>query len=125
MYENHVNKPLRARRCKPLNRIKIKKIIKKCTVYYKYDVIFIFLLGDQMVICAAINTAVHTVMYSYYFLSAMGPQMQKYLWWKKYLTRMQIVSKNKILSIFLYYNEHRRIDNRAMLIIIDLFRFNF
>jgi len=32
-------------------------------------------------------------MYSYYFLAALGPEMQKYLWWKKYLTRLQIVSK--------------------------------
>jgi len=29
-------------------------------------------------------------MYSYYFLSAFGPQMQKFLWWKKYLTQLQI-----------------------------------
>lgn len=25
-------------------------------------------------------------------LAAMGPQVQKHLWWKKYLTVMQIVS---------------------------------
>jgi hypothetical protein len=25
-------------------------------------------------------------------LSAMGPQYQKYLWWKKYMTEIQIVS---------------------------------
>jgi hypothetical protein len=30
-------------------------------------------------------------MYSYYFLSAWGPHLQKYLWWKKYLTRLQIL----------------------------------
>lgn len=30
-------------------------------------------------------------MYSYYMLSAMGPHMQKYLWWKKYLTTFQMV----------------------------------
>lgn len=33
-------------------------------------------------------------MYSYYFLAALGPSVQKYLWWKKYLTRIQIVRKN-------------------------------
>ena len=26
----------------------------------------------------------------YYFLAAFGPQMQKYLWWKKYLTTFQM-----------------------------------
>lgn len=30
-------------------------------------------------------------MYSYYFLAALGPGMQKYLWWKKYLTQIQLV----------------------------------
>lgn len=37
------------------------------------------------------NTIVHTVMYFYYFLAALGPNYRKYLWWKNYLTLMQIV----------------------------------
>jgi elongation of very long chain fatty acids protein 4 len=39
-----------------------------------------------------VNSFIHIVMYTYYGLAAMGPHMQKYLWWKKYLTMMQIVS---------------------------------
>lgn len=31
-------------------------------------------------------------MYTYYMLAAMGPKVQKYLWWKKYLTVLQMVS---------------------------------
>ena len=31
-------------------------------------------------------------MYTYYGLSAFGPWMQKYLWWKKYITMLQLVS---------------------------------
>ncbi|GBM60877.1 hypothetical protein AVEN_49638-1 [Araneus ventricosus] len=38
----------------------------------------------------AINTVIHIVMYSYYGLAAFGPKMRKYLWWKKYLTVIQI-----------------------------------
>ena len=30
-------------------------------------------------------------MYGYYGLAALGPHMQKYLWWKKYLTIIQMV----------------------------------
>ena len=30
-------------------------------------------------------------MYSYYLFAAFGPRFQKYLWWKKYLTVMQMV----------------------------------
>lgn len=36
-----------------------------------------------------INSMVHIVMYSYYFLSTF-PSLSPYLWWKKYLTAMQI-----------------------------------
>ena len=30
-------------------------------------------------------------MYLYYFLAAMGPSLQPYLWWKKYITQLQLV----------------------------------
>ncbi|CAG2180130.1 unnamed protein product, partial [Oppiella nova] len=33
-----------------------------------------------------LNSIVHTMMYLYYLLSAFGPQIQRYLWWKRYLT---------------------------------------
>lgn len=40
---------------------------------------------------ALLNCVVHVVMYTYYGLTAMGPNYQKYLWWKKYLTTIQLV----------------------------------
>jgi GNS1/SUR4 family. len=40
-----------------------------------------------------VNNIVHIIMYTYYMLSAMGPQYQKYLWWKKHLTLLQLVSQ--------------------------------
>jgi len=42
-------------------------------------------------LAAIVNSSVHVLMYTYYGLSALGPHMQKYLWWKKYLTRIQLV----------------------------------
>lgn len=36
------------------------------------------------------NMFVHILMYAYYGLATFGPWMQKYLWWKRYLTTMQI-----------------------------------
>ncbi|KAL7292494.1 hypothetical protein TKK_0014069 [Trichogramma kaykai] len=38
-----------------------------------------------------LNTFVHMVMYTYYLLAALGPQLQPYLWWKKYLTSLQMI----------------------------------
>ena len=43
--------------------------------------------------CAMLNSLVHVVMYSYYMLSSLGAWIQPYLWWKRYLTQFQIVSK--------------------------------
>ncbi|CAN8027213.1 unnamed protein product [Ixodes persulcatus] len=46
--------------------------------------------GGQFIMILCLNSLVHVVMYGYYFLSALGPSIQKYLWWKRYLTRLQI-----------------------------------
>ena len=37
------------------------------------------------------NTLIHVIMYSYYALASFGPHMQKYLWWKKYITQLQLL----------------------------------
>ena len=41
---------------------------------------------------ALCNSFIHFCMYIYYGVAALGPRYQKYLWWKKYMTSMQIVS---------------------------------
>lgn len=48
--------------------------------------------GGHSTFFALLNTFVHIIMYFYYMVAAMGPQYQKYIWWKKYLTTLQIVS---------------------------------
>ncbi|KAG5673959.1 hypothetical protein PVAND_003955 [Polypedilum vanderplanki] len=50
-----------------------------------------FMPGGHSSFFGFINTFVHIIMYFYYMLAAMGPHMQKYLWWKKYLTVLQMV----------------------------------
>lgn len=37
-----------------------------------------------------LNAFIHCVMYFYYFLTAFGDRFRKYLWWKKYMTMMQM-----------------------------------
>lgn len=51
----------------------------------------------------ALNSFVHVVMYSYYLLTALNPKYKENVWWKKYITQLQIVSNfflnlNVILS---------------------------
>jgi len=50
-----------------------------------------FVGGGQSVFGVFLNSGIHTMMYFYYLCSALGPWMQPYLWWKKYLTTLQLV----------------------------------
>uniref|UniRef100_A0A8D8PMD8 Elongation of very long chain fatty acids protein n=1 Tax=Cacopsylla melanoneura TaxID=428564 RepID=A0A8D8PMD8_9HEMI len=47
--------------------------------------------GEQAIFVGSLNALVHVVMNSYYFLAAFGPEVQKYLWWKKYITKFQLI----------------------------------
>ncbi|XP_037299370.1 elongation of very long chain fatty acids protein 7-like [Manduca sexta] len=56
--------------------------------------------GGQAIPEGTINAFIHILMYGYYFLAGLGPQYQKYLWWKKYLTSLQLIQ----FCIVLYLN---------------------
>lgn len=51
-----------------------------------------YLAGGHGTLLGLINSFIHVLMYTYYMLSAI-PSMQKFLWWKKYLTLLQIVRR--------------------------------
>ncbi|XP_030371325.1 elongation of very long chain fatty acids protein 7 [Scaptodrosophila lebanonensis] len=57
--------------------------------------------GEQGVIIGILNSGVHIIMYFYYMVAAMGPQYQKYLWWKKYMTSIQLIQFVLILGYML------------------------
>ncbi|XP_046833323.1 elongation of very long chain fatty acids protein AAEL008004-like isoform X2 [Vespa crabro] len=50
-----------------------------------------WLPGGHVTLLGVINSFIHIIMYTYYMLTAFGPQMQPYLWWKKYLTSLQLL----------------------------------
>ena len=54
--------------------------------------------GGQSWFASALNSFVHVFMYSYYLLN-LFPSARKYLWWKRYLTQMQLT---QFLLIFLH-----------------------
>ncbi|KAL5502234.1 hypothetical protein EMCRGX_G008975 [Ephydatia muelleri] len=66
-------------------------------VYHHSTMVFLWWIGvrwyagGSSFFSAMINCFVHVVMYTYYLLSALGPRVRKYLWWKKYLTGMQLM----------------------------------
>lgn len=46
--------------------------------------------GGHSSFCSFVNSFVHVIMYAYYGLAALGPHMQPYLFWKKYITTIQL-----------------------------------
>ncbi|CAB3371621.1 Hypothetical predicted protein [Cloeon dipterum] len=50
-----------------------------------------FTPGGHSSFFGLLNTFVHIIMYGYYLVAALGPQYQKFIWWKKYLTALQMV----------------------------------
>lgn len=70
-------------------------------LFFSSDILFVSShTGGHSTFFGLLNTFVHIVMYSYYLFSALGPQFQKYLWWKKYLTALQMVSD---FELCIYY----------------------
>uniref|UniRef100_A0A3B4B8K4 Elongation of very long chain fatty acids protein n=1 Tax=Periophthalmus magnuspinnatus TaxID=409849 RepID=A0A3B4B8K4_9GOBI len=59
-------------------------MIFNCWVGIKY------VAGGQNFFIGLVNSVVHIVMYLYYGLAALGPGMTRYLWWKRYLTFLQL-----------------------------------
>lgn len=56
-------------------------------------------LSISAFLAAMMNSFVHVIMYAYYGLAAFGPSVQKYLWWKKHITCIQLV---RFLWIYYY-----------------------
>merc|ERR1711881_223219 len=58
-----------------------------------------FVAGGSSFLPAMFNCFVHVVMYGYYMVAALGPAYRKWLWWKKYLTIVQMVQFFVIMLI--------------------------
>ncbi|XP_015185233.1 PREDICTED: elongation of very long chain fatty acids protein AAEL008004-like [Polistes dominula] len=58
--------------------------------------------GEQGIFIGIINAAVHIIMYTYYLISALGPKYKKYLWWKKYMTLVQLTQFGIIITYLLF-----------------------
>uniref|UniRef100_A0A3Q2Y7Y9 Elongation of very long chain fatty acids protein n=1 Tax=Hippocampus comes TaxID=109280 RepID=A0A3Q2Y7Y9_HIPCM len=59
--------------------------------------------GGQSFMSGLVNSLIHVVMYFYYGLAAFGPSMTKYLWWKSYLTILQLL-QFLVVTIHTVYN---------------------
>lgn len=66
-------------------------------IYHHSTMFFFWWLGCRWVPAGSawlgpmVNALIHVLMYSYYGLSVFGPKVRKYLWWKQYLTILQLI----------------------------------
>ncbi|CAN7998939.1 unnamed protein product [Ixodes hexagonus] len=76
---------------KKFSHISLLHVVHHSTVAWTVWMGVNFGAGGQNAFFPFINCFVHMVMYTYYCLAAMGPEVRKYLWWKRYLTQFQMV----------------------------------
>lgn len=76
-------------------------------VYHHISVVAIlwtaskYFQGLEFGIVGLCNIFVHMIMYFYYLVAALGPRFKKFLWWKRYLTTLQITQFLVILFYML------------------------
>lgn len=57
----------------------------------KTDSFYFLIYNNFHVFLGVLNSFVHCVMYSYYFITSYNPNLKKSLWWKKYITQIQLI----------------------------------
>ncbi|XP_078417083.1 ELOVL fatty acid elongase 8b isoform X3 [Cetorhinus maximus] len=76
---------------KKYNQITFLHVYHHGTMIFNWWAGVKYVPGGQSFFIGLLNSFVHIVMYLYYGIAAMGPHMQKYLWWKRYLTMLQLL----------------------------------
>lgn len=56
--------------------------------YFLFSCIF---AGSHGTLLGVLNAFVHVIMYSYYFLTSVRPELRGSAWWKKHITQIQLV----------------------------------
>lgn len=76
---------------KKFNQISFLHVYHHCTMFTLWWIGIKWVAGGQSFFGAHMNASIHVVMYLYYGLTSCGPHIQKYLWWKRYLTILQLI----------------------------------
>ncbi len=72
------------------NQLSFLHIYHHSSMFLIFWIVANFYPGGNSMFGAANNSIIHIIMYTYYFIAALGPEYKKYLGWKKYLTMLQI-----------------------------------
>ncbi|KAF0290129.1 Elongation of very long chain fatty acids protein 4 [Amphibalanus amphitrite] len=78
-------------------RLTYLHVFHHASMFFSYYIATLFSPGGASWLGCALNCFVHCVMYGYYFLAALGPAVRRHLWWKRYLTQLQMIQFSIIL----------------------------
>ncbi|XP_017057399.1 elongation of very long chain fatty acids protein F-like [Drosophila ficusphila] len=67
-------------------------------VFLCYWYLFQYGYGGHGFFMISLNVVVHIMMYAYYYQSSLNPSVRANLWWKKYMTIIQLVQFGIVLS---------------------------
>ncbi|CAG4931912.1 unnamed protein product [Parnassius apollo] len=84
--------------------------------------------GGHMTFLVPINSFVHIIMYTYYFLTVWDESYKKSMWWKKHVTQIQISSRTLwyVVRHSHALSKVRRLKDDTLFIrIIDIFQLQF
>ncbi|XP_026047161.1 elongation of very long chain fatty acids protein 4-like [Astatotilapia calliptera] len=76
---------------KKFNQVTFLHVYHHCSMFTLWWIGIKWVAGGQSFFGAHMNAMIHVLMYLYYSLASCGPKIQKYLWWKKYLTIIQMI----------------------------------
>lgn len=91
------------------NQVTFLHVYHHATMILNWWLVAKYLPSGQSFFVGMINSWIHSIMYVYYGLAAIGPSMQKYLWWKKHMTTLQLIQFVAIIS-HTSYNKFMRTD---------------
>ncbi|KAH8312866.1 hypothetical protein KR044_013382, partial [Drosophila immigrans] len=63
-----------------------------------YTITMLFGYGGHGVVMGILNTFTHVVMYTYYYLSSQNQKIRQSIWWKQYVTILQMIQFVLIFS---------------------------
>ncbi|XP_044184403.1 elongation of very long chain fatty acids protein 4-like isoform X1 [Acropora millepora] len=84
------------------NQVTFLHVYHHASMCFLWWMVSKYLPGSLTWFGTAMNCFVHVVMYAYYGLAAIGPQMQPYLWWKAHITKLQL-TQFVILLVYVIY----------------------
>uniref|UniRef100_A0A3P9DNT4 Elongation of very long chain fatty acids protein n=1 Tax=Maylandia zebra TaxID=106582 RepID=A0A3P9DNT4_9CICH len=85
---------------KKFNQVTFLHVYHHCSMFTLWWIGIKWVAGGQSFFGAHMNAMIHVLMYLYYGLASCGPKIQKYLWWKKYLTIIQMHNSYSLFGAY-------------------------